>query len=115
MYDMDRSRVVGGLEKKTSTGVKVDADLVVFVNITPGDILDTKKAVLEDWNDVLLINTELTEADIYQTQFSLQFIYSNVPIDLLVAVNFSKSKQRKLVLDYIKNSVSPTKLSSPQD
>ena len=32
-YDADRCRIVGGLEKKTSTSLKVDADLVIFVNV----------------------------------------------------------------------------------
>jgi len=112
-FDVDRCRVAGGLEKKTSTALKVDCDLVVFVNIAPGNILDTKKAVLDDWNDILLMNTaELTEHDIHQTPFSLQFFFGSVPIDLLVAINFSSTNQRKLALDYIKNSSNPTKVSS---
>ena len=56
MQIADRCRIVGGLEKKTSTSLKVDADLVIFVNIAPGTILKTKERVLDDWLEVLLLN-----------------------------------------------------------
>jgi len=105
-YKADRCRVVGGLEKKTSTGLKVDADLVVFVNEDPGDILKTKENILSDWYDILLLNTSLTEDQVKQSKFSLKFTYGGIDIDLLPAVNFSSdvSKQKRCVMEFIGKS-----------
>jgi len=112
-YDADRCRIVGGLAKKTSTFVKIDADLVIFVNVVPGNVLSTKKKVLEDWFDILLMNTDLKEEDIRKSPFSLQFFYKNVEIDLLVAINFDSdpSIQQRLAMKHIKTSPDPRKTS----
>merc|ERR1719481_426732 len=114
MQKVDRCKVVGGLEKKTSTCIKVDVDVVIFVNVPPGDILKTKNNILRDWFDILLLNTDIKEEHVKQTQHSLQFNFEGIEMDLLVAVNFSSdvAKQQKQVMQYINNNEKPAKTSS---
>jgi len=109
----DRCRIVGGLAKKTSTSVKMDADLVVFVNVAPGNLLETKNTVLNEWMHIILVNTDLERRDVKKSKKSLQFEFKNVEIDLLVAINFDKNPeiQHKLVMKHIKTSPDPMKIS----
>jgi len=52
------------------------------------------------------MNTNLKEDDIKKSPFSLQFIFKNVEVDLLVAINFDSdpATQQKLVMKHIKSS-----------
>ena len=106
---LDRCRLVGGLAKKTSTSLKMDADLVIFVNADVDDVLKFKKSILNTWEDILLVNTELKESDIKKTVHSLKFRFKEVDIDLLPAINFDvdSNKQLKSVLAMIKRSRKP--------
>jgi len=80
-----RYSLVGGLEKKTSTPLKADADIVMFYH----DNGQTRKSVLEDIQDVLLLKTSMEEKDFeITTNDTMKFVRNGIPFDLLVAVNF---------------------------
>ena len=87
----------GGLPsaKNTSTCLKADADMTVFVS-WPGELNSTwiplkKELVLDDWWKVLFLNTtpDHPEDIIHRTANSLHFYYQGVPIDVLVGFQFS--------------------------
>jgi len=108
-----RCKIVGGLAKQTSTSVKMDADLVVFVNVDPGNILETKKKVLDEWLNIIIQNTDLEEINIKKSPFSVKFELKNVKVDLLVAINFDKNPkiQQELVMEQIEASPDSFKAS----
>ena len=89
-FSLDRWRLVGGLEKKTSTLLKADADIVVFHNEHNLSQMD----ILDDFQDILLINTPLKEEDInISTNDVMQFTLDGIDVDLLVAENHAGKMQ----------------------
>ena len=102
----------GGLPsaKNTSTCLKADADMTVFV--TWPSFLNTtwiplrKELVLDDWWRVIFHNTVPDNPDdvINRTANSLHFCYRGVPVDILVGFQFSKDKekQRSMVLGILR-------------
>jgi len=102
----------GGLPsaKNTSTCLKADADMTVFV-IWP-TILNTtwlplrKELILDDWWRVIFQHTVPDNPDdvIQRTANSLHFYYRGVPVDILVGFKFSKEKkkQRSMVLTILR-------------
>jgi len=80
-----RYSLVGGLEKRTSTPLKADADIVMFYN----DNGQSRRSILEDIQDVLLLNTRMEEKDFeITTNDTIKFVRNGIPFDLLVAENF---------------------------
>ena len=86
----------GGLPsaKNTSTCLKADADMAVFVH-WPSTMNSTwiplkKELVLDDWWKILFQNTTPDQPDdvIYRTANSLHFYYRGVSVDLLVGFQF---------------------------
>ena len=88
-YKVDRCEIVGGMEKKTSTFIKVDVDSIIYFN----DVNENIKLsdVLSDWEDILLLNTNLKVQDIRQTKMLLTFTYNEISIDLVAVRNKANS------------------------
>ena len=102
----------GGLPsaKNTSTCVKADADMTVFVH-WPDCMNSTwiplkKELVLDDWWRVLFQNTTPDHPDdiIHRTANSLHFYYHGIPIDLLVGFLFNSDpvQHRSFVLTLLR-------------
>ena len=102
-FSLDRWRLVGGLEKKTSTLLKADADIVVFHNEHNLSQMD----ILDDFQDILLINTSLKEEDInISTNDVMQFTLDGIDVDLLVAENHAgKMQGRDTIQEQRENSL----------
>lgn len=102
-FSLDRWRLVGGLEKKTSTLLKADADIVVFHNEHNSNQMD----ILDDFQDILLINTSLKEEDInISTNDVMQFTLDGIDVDLLVAENHAgKTQGRDTIQEQRENSL----------
>ena len=107
-FSLDRWRLVGGLAKKTSTLLKADADIVVFYN----DEIERKR-VLNDFHDILLIHTSLTEDDMKISKNEvMQFELDGIPIDLLATENnFSNHTGTNVIEEQRKNSLLKVKQS----
>ena len=108
-HSLDRWRLVGGLEKKTSTLVKVDVDMVVFFNDNGAERLD----ILDDFQNILLLNTCLNEEDIkISSNEVLQFEIDGIPIDLVIAKNnVCKDSNESVIESQRKNSYHAMKIS----
>jgi len=112
-HSLDRVRVVGGIEKKTSTAIKAEIDSVIYYNDVNNNL--KKEDIVDDFKKVLLLNTNLTQKDIYITKNnSMKFTMDGVPIDLLVGVNMVSSnatnvasQQSREILQLIKQSADP--------
>jgi len=102
-FSLDRWRLVGGLEKKTSTLIKVDADIVVFYNEDGANGLD----VIDDFQNILLLNTSLSQEDIeISSNEVMQFSIDGIPIDLVIAKNnVDKESNKNVIESQRKNSL----------
>ena len=102
-FSLDRWRLVGGLEKKTSTLVKADADIVVFYNEDGAK----RRDIIDDFQNILLLNTSLSKDDIViSTNEVMQFRIDGIPIDLVIARNnVDKGENRNVVESQRKNSL----------
>jgi len=98
---LDRCRLVGGLEKKTSTPIKADADVVVFFN----DVGKSKESILQDFQDILLLNTNLKERQIKIKHHSMKFVMNGIPFDLLIAKNNVPPNSNDVIGDQRKMSM----------
>jgi len=102
----------GGLPsaKNTSTCLKADADMTVFVTwpylLNSTWIPLRKELILDDWWRVIFQYTVPDNPDdvIQRTANSLHFYYRGVPVDILVGFKFSKNKekQRSMVLTILR-------------
>merc|ERR1719203_1908131 len=96
--------------KKTSTAIKADIDSVIYYNDVNNNL--KKEDVVDDFQNILLLNTNLAEKDIHITKNnSMKFTMEGVPIDLLVGVNMVSSnvtnvasQQSSAILQLIKQS-----------
>ena len=70
-YRIDRIINGGSYGKKTGTCIKLDVDLVVYVN--NGGSFETKH-ILEHWKQILISNTDLQEAD-FGGKMAMGFVY----------------------------------------
>ena len=94
-YSLDRWRFVGGLGKKTSTLVSVDADIVVFYN----DECFKRIDILDDFKNILIRNNSISREKIeISSNEVLQFETDGIPIDLVVAKNNVTKDSRENVI-----------------
>ena len=105
---IDRCVLTGGLGKKTSTRIKCDADVAIFYNESTKD----KKKILEDFQEILMLSTDLEEKDINITAHdTIQFELGDIGFDVVTAKNYaskierSKAKTQRInSLQNLKNS-----------
>jgi len=82
-FRLDRCKLVGGFGKRTSIGIKADADLVIFYNGK-----QDKKMVLENFQDVLVKCFASSLKRISTTRnMVMKLQLDDIPIDLVVAEN----------------------------
>ena len=96
----DRLRFGGGYEKDTSTILKLDIDLVFFVNCAP------TKDVLVQWKSQLIRETSLEDKD-FNVGLALSFVYKGFDVDVCVAQNLSHDVdvQVSIIYSFNENNV----------
>ena len=110
-FGTDRCRFGGSFKKGTSTFLKVDVDVVIYVNYD-GDIHNTNQVieflqdVREDWKDILMVHTPLDDHDLANGKNAVKFSLNDFDFDLCPAINVSQNTnehQRVLVfpLNYL--------------
>lgn len=93
-FRINRLRHGGSFAKGTSTFLKLDVDLVCYVEMeetfeTTSDIFDFLERVRNDWKRVLISNTDLTESDLAKGKNAVKFELDSFQFDLCPAINFS--------------------------
>lgn len=100
LYSIDRTRLVGSIEKKTSVRNLVDFDCVLFVNplSKKGERVSIHD-VVKNFEDILLGETDLKEDDFKKNPKNkpvvLMFTFENVDFDISVAINELDSLRRE--------------------
>ena len=94
-FRIDRLRHGGSFAKGTSTFLKLDVDLVCYVQLeetfeTTSDVFDFLQEVRDDWKQVLMHNTNLSESDLSKGKFAVKFELDGFQFDLCPAINFSR-------------------------
>ena len=94
-FRIDRLRHGGSFAKGTSTFLKLDVDLVCYMQMednfeTTSDVFDFLQEVREDWKSVLIHNTNLSESDLSKGKFAVKFELDGFQFDLCPAINFSR-------------------------
>ena len=94
-FRIDRLRHGGSFAKGTSTILKLDVDLVCYVQLeenfeTTSDVFDFLQEVREDWKKVLMHNTNLSKSDLSKGKFAVKFELDGFQFDLCPAINFSR-------------------------
>ena len=64
---------------------------------------NNKSEVLKDWEEILLLNSDVNEDDIDRTASSLRFIFNDIPCKVFVAAQYDTDK----LINYLQNSNNP--------
>ena len=107
-YSIDRCVLAGGLAKKTSTLLKCDADVAIFHNESSVE----KETILDDFQDILMLSTDLAEDKIeINRKGTIQFNLDGIWFDVVTAKNNSDPQDRDKIrsqrvnaLKHLKNS-----------
>ena len=102
-FEIDRICYGGSFAKETSTFLKFDVDVVIYVRYdgrmdTTSDILEFLENVRNDWKRVLMLKTNLTESDLSKGKNAVKFELGGYPFDLCPAIDFSKDPYEKIRL-----------------
>ena len=94
-FKPDRCRFGGSFAKGTSTFLKVDVDVTIYINFegdkcNSHEVLYFLQRVREDWKDVLMLNTDLTEEDLSSGKNTVKFELQDFHFDLCPAINVSQ-------------------------
>jgi hypothetical protein len=88
-YKLDRSRLAGGVAKKTSIAYSFDYDCVIYVNNEDPPF----KNILDEWEDILTLQSAIPVESPRLTQCSIQFSIKGFAYDLLPAPNYATANQ----------------------
>ena len=64
---------------------------------------NNKSEVLKDWEEILLLNSDVNEDNIDRTASSLRFIFNDIPCKVFVAAQYDTEK----LISYLQNSNNP--------
>ena len=121
-FRIDRIRYGGSFAKETSTLLKLDVDVAIYVQFegkmeTDKDIYDFLERVREDWKRVLMCHTNLTKEDLSKGKFAIKFTLQKFQFDLVPAINFSRDPYEEIRMNIYKDLCtrnSHTPRNSPQ-
>ena len=88
-YQLDRCRLTGGVAKKTSIACSFDYDCVIYVNNEDPPFKD----ILDEWEDILTLQSGIPIESPHLTQCSIQFSIKGFAYDLLPAPNYATATQ----------------------
>lgn len=88
-YKLDRCRLTGGVAKKTSIASHFDYDCVIYVNNEDPPFKD----ILDEWEDILTLQSSIPIENPHLTQCSIQFSIKGFDYDLLPAPNYATATQ----------------------
>ena len=104
-FKIDRCRFGGSFAKQTSTLLKLDVDVAIYVNYekdlqtsTPEEIMQFLLDVKDDWKDILIRNTNLTQKDLSKGKNAVKFDLDGLQFDLCPAINCTRNQYDQIML-----------------
>ena len=104
-FKTDRIRFGGSFAKRTATLLKLDVDVAIYVNYEkdltaatpPEEIMRFFDDVKNDWKDILIRNTNLTQEDLSKGKNAVKFDLEGLQFDLCPAINYSQDQHDQII------------------
>ena len=110
-FEINRHHFGGSLAKGTSTLLKLDVDISIYVNYpkeltksSPEDIMEFLESVRNDWKNILMRHTTLKERHLAKGTNAVKFRLMGFKFDLCPAINYSENPRDRVTLKFEQNS-----------